>query len=385
MKNFENLMIVPSTSKVDPNLLCASLMGSWREDVTAWEPEIKSEELLTFLSHLHSVGVNALALHKLKNSKRYEDIIQNIDVINENRSRNIILSLQENACMSLSKLLSKANINYAIIKGLAVAQNYSDKAHRPSGDIDILVSPEDFPRVLSILKPFLNPKYTSDSNTNSLNKVFVLDWLYPSSVSKIDIHTDLEKFQLYNTQELLTESTSFNATNSSITTIAPEYHLRVLCLHFLRHGCWRPLWACDIAAFIEKNSKNLNWDIVANKRSCVHNWISLCFSIVEILLGADLQDVPKEFRNVKMPHWVQRVIMEAWSKPFSFYNGAPNLKTTLLKKPWKLPSSILTRWPNDIESTYIIGANFMPERTRMLHLKTGNRYIKTKLSNFNSK
>ena len=82
MKNFENLMIVPSTSKVDPNLLCTSLMGSWREDVTAWEPEIKTEELLTFLTQLHSVGVNALALHKLKNSKKYEDVIQNIDVIN---------------------------------------------------------------------------------------------------------------------------------------------------------------------------------------------------------------------------------------------------------------------------------------------------------------
>ena len=111
MKNFENIMRVSSTSKVDPDLLCTSLKGSWREDVITWEPEIKTEELLTFLCHLHSVGVNALALHKLKNSKRYEDIIQNIDIINENRSRNIILSLQENACMSLSKLLSKANIN----------------------------------------------------------------------------------------------------------------------------------------------------------------------------------------------------------------------------------------------------------------------------------
>ena len=71
MKNFENLMIVPSTSKVDPDLLCSSLKRSWRKDVTTWEPEIKTEELLTFLGHLHSVGVNALALHKLKNSKRY--------------------------------------------------------------------------------------------------------------------------------------------------------------------------------------------------------------------------------------------------------------------------------------------------------------------------
>ena len=76
MKNFENLMIVPSTSKVDPDLLCSSLKRSWRKDVTTWEPEIKTEELLTFLGHLHSVGVNALALHKLKNSKRYEDIMR---------------------------------------------------------------------------------------------------------------------------------------------------------------------------------------------------------------------------------------------------------------------------------------------------------------------
>lgn len=46
---------------------------------------------------------------------------------------------------------------------------------------------------------------------------------------------------------------------TSIRVPAAEDHFRLVAIHLLSHGAWRPLWLCDIAAMLEDLPQDFNW------------------------------------------------------------------------------------------------------------------------------
>jgi hypothetical protein len=45
---------------------------------------------------------------------------------------------------------------------------------------------------------------------------------------------------------------------AKIRILGAEDHLRLLCLHLLKHGAWRPLWLCDVAAALESRPSSFD-------------------------------------------------------------------------------------------------------------------------------
>jgi hypothetical protein len=140
-----------------------------------------------------------------------------------------------------------------------------------------------------------------------------------------------------------------------IRVLCAEDHLRILCLHLLKHWAGRPLWLCDVAAALESRPSHFDWDRCLGKDQRRANWILCTIKLAHQLLGARLGNIPLRDQNV--PAWLIPSVMEQWNAP-----SAPNLPLALgqirkhLLEPTKLLKDLHKRWPNPIQATMDAGA-----------------------------
>jgi len=111
-----------------------------------------------------------------------------------------------------------------------------------------------------------------------------------------------------------------------------EDHLRILCLHFLKHGGWRPLWLCDIAVALECRPPDFYWDWffgVDKKRA---QWLFCTLQLTHQLLDVRIDDVPNRDR-VRVPGWLAAAVERVWSKPAPELPSVAFQFNTCLKTP----------------------------------------------------
>jgi hypothetical protein len=72
--------------------------------------------------------------------------------------------------------------------------------------------------------------------------------------------------------ELFARSQLVPLGDSQIRILGDEDHLRIICLHLLRSGAWRPLWLCDVAVALETLSPDFDWDICLGRDPRQADW-----------------------------------------------------------------------------------------------------------------
>ena len=224
------------------------------------------------------------------------------------------------------RLLRSAGIEPILLKGWAVSRLYPESGLRPSGDIDVHVPPEQRSAAEAVLNRQENQRYWVD-----------LD------------HDELTRFGERSWEDLYEHSQLVPLHGTAVRVLGAEDQLRALCLHFLKHGGWRPVWLCDIAAALESRPGNFDWERCLGTKAREREWVLCTIQLAGRLLDAELGDTPV---SGALPAWLPTALLKQWSEPsISFL---PRMITDV-RRNWRTPRKLLAhvaqRWPNPIQAT----------------------------------
>ena len=174
--------------------------------------------------------------------------------------------------------------------------------------------------------------------------------------AKVDLHAEL-KDRMPPLGSVYARGIRVELNGAALRVPADEDHLRMLALHFLRHGGWRPLWLCDIAVLLESISEDFDWELCLGHDARVSQWMSGVIMLAERLLGAPIHHLPRRHLPEDLPGWLVRTVIREWGAPRRYVQGHMPLSHAL-KKPWILPAQLRLRWPNGLSAGLEINAPF---------------------------
>lgn len=322
----------PSTGRA----LARILTGCWREnpvaiDVTegstsAADEVIDNARLETLLPALIGSGAGALAWRRLRHSALSgEPAAQELQKLHLRQA--LEAKLGEREIVRVFETLRGAGIETVLIKGWSTARLYPEAGLRAPGDIDLLVDPADKTATSQVLG------VPVDEGIN--NK-----WDVKSQVPALYHTTTAALFE--RRQHVMMGATP-------IAVLGTEDHLRVLCLHFLKHGAWRPLWLCDIAAALEFRPANFSWERCLGQEPRCADAIACALGLAHQLLGASVAGTPIEARAQSLPRWMVPVVLRAWQIPLVTHHQLeiPMRKAIRAEGFWP---ALNKRWPNPIQA-----------------------------------
>jgi hypothetical protein len=218
-----------------------------------------------------------------------------------------------------------------LMKGWSLARLYPQLGLRPYGDFDLIVSPEGLPSANSLLA--------------GIHDVGV------------DLeHEEITRFDRRPFSEIYSRSRLATVGDVQVRVLGEEDQLRALCIHFLKHGGWGPLWLCDIALLVESRSAGFDWELCLGQRRHLRSWVTAALLLAHLLLGMELEGVPLHSQRRQLPRWLVATVLEQWASPPLAYRSTFR---SCLSQPRRLAEAIADRWPpNPIVSTLLRGARF---------------------------
>jgi hypothetical protein len=131
--------------------------------------------------------------------------------------------------------------------------------------------------------------------------------------------------------------------------LGPEDHLRLLCLHLLRHGLTRPLWLCDVGAALESRSVDFDWEYLLSGNRQRAEWVVCALGLAHRLLGGRLDRAPAAVQAYTLPRWLVPAAIRQWGRPMMIYTSRPI--ASYLHQPQGVLHGLRERWQNPIEAT----------------------------------
>ena len=139
--------------------------------------------------------------------------------------------------------LRRAAIEPIVFKGWAAAQTYPERGARPLGDLDLVIHPAQLEAAQEVLE---------DSGRFEI----LIDL----------VHMEIDLLDQRRFDDLLARSCLLRLGDIEVRVLGPEDQLRALCIHLLKHGAYRPLWLCDIAAALEHRPARFDWERCLGER-----------------------------------------------------------------------------------------------------------------------
>jgi Uncharacterised nucleotidyltransferase len=189
--------------------------------------------------------------------------------------------------------LRAAGVEAMLIKGWAIARRYPEPALRPYGDLDLCVRPEQFDAAQGVLQ---------ESGRRKL---------------PIDLHCGVERLDYESADTLFDRAIIVPGDGTMVLMPSEEDHLRMMCLHLLRHGAWRPIWLCDVALAIETRSAGFDWKRFYGRDSTRREWLGCVVKLARDLLGGRCDEALIANNTRPAPRWLMRTIERRWSRWFN--------------------------------------------------------------------
>jgi hypothetical protein len=257
----------------------------------------------------------------------------------------------------LSELFAEAGLEPLFFKGAVVGRHYSEAHLRPSGDIDICAPPGRYDELRNLLRRCSNSLLSSPGiGLSQETGEFFVNCGPGEGLCQVDLHSSLDRFALPSLEAVFLRSKLINFGETSIRVPAAEDHLRLVAIHALSHGAWRPVWLCDISAMLEDLPQDFDWDRCLGDDPRIAHWISSTIELAHRLLGACADRVPSSSRVQRLPKWFTRTVLDEWQTPVAERYRGVSLGVALAHPqrwldPRKLVVDITTRWPNGIQAT----------------------------------
>ncbi|MGA9772816.1 MAG: nucleotidyltransferase family protein [Blastocatellia bacterium] len=313
------------------SLIAMVLNGSWRRSHPPLE--ISAEELDKIAPLLLGSGAAALGWWRIRNSHLHQTPAA-LQFQQAYRLHAVQAAIHESEIQAVMKLYNSTGIEPLLVKGWSVARFYPEMGLRPYGDIDLCFRPKHYDR--------------AEATRNS-----------PEGIKyNVDLHKGFEKLDDQSVDELFARSEILRLGDVEVRVLRLEDQLRLLCTHFLRHGAWRPLWLCDIAAIVESLPSSFDWHLclTANRRQT--DLIACSVGLAHQLLGARVTDTPVSRRAGNLPNWLVPAVLKQWKRSHALDHTAPELMSVSLRHPTHIPKALRRRWPNPVEATFNLKAPF---------------------------
>jgi len=304
------------------------LEGSWRNHVPRLD--MSAAEIGTVTPLLLASGAGALGYWKSRSQTK---------TIVELRASYLRYAAQakryERKLQEVIHRLKSVGIEPVLIKGYAISRLYPETGLRPSGDIDLCIPVDAYQRANVALRASKDDGFCVDLS-----------------------HDEITKFDDRTFEDLYKHSEEIELDGTTIRVPRPEDHLRILCLHFLKHGAWRPLWLCDIALLLE--TPDLEWGRCLPCNLKHKHWVLCTIGLAQQLLKAEIQSPLPDRQMIRsLPPWLVPAVLKQWCEPYAPH--IPPIRFQLrrcLEAPSELFSDLARRWPNPIQATIDMNGRF---------------------------
>lgn len=300
-------------SRTRSDLLCQLLSGSWRSHPPP--ATLSAAELEAIAPLLHGSGAAGLAWRSVRDSTLA--CLPSADGLRQAYRLQVLRnSIREKEIHEIFMLLRSTGIDAILVKGWAAARSYPECGLRPYGDIDLVVLPAQRAAAVELLAG----RELVDFEHEELDKGREIETLFERS-QQID----------------------------GIRFLGPEDHLWMISSHFLKHGGWRPLWLCDIAAALEAQPGGFDWDRCLGTNKTQARGIECCATLAHHLLGARVE------HTIGLPAWFAPAVRRQWENAHYQKHQLPK---PIADSLWDLPDSLRRRWPDPITATTLTGGPF---------------------------
>jgi hypothetical protein len=308
-------------------LLATLLAGAWR----TCPPELRgfAEALAALAPLLVESGAASLVWRRVRDCDSLDSRVAQ-QLQQAYRYSTIQGDLHQHEIKLVFTLLRSVGVEPVLVKGWAAARLYPKVGLRPSGDIDLCVHPAQYDRAEAALNDWTDHQFA------------------------LDLHKGFSTLDQESADVLYSRSQLVGLGDVNIRVLAREDHLRVLCLHFLRHGAFRPLWLCDIAAAVEGRPSDFDWDLCLSRNRRRADWVACTIGLAHQLLGASVDDTPVKRRSEQLPGWLIPTALRQWDAPSTMEHGVMRHRAAMvsyLRHPSGLLNDLRNRWPNPIEAT----------------------------------
>lgn len=340
-------------------LVAHVLEGAWRREPPSLN--FSPLELVRTASLLVGSGAGALAWNRVSRVPRLRDKPE-ATILQENYRSLVVEEMKYAASLRfLVQLFAAAGLEPLFFKGSVAARHYSETHLRPPGDIDICAPPGRYDETRDLLRRYSILRLSSPGTGLSQETgQFAVN--FDPGARIVDLHSSLDRFGLPSLEAVFARSEVIKLGETSIRVPAAEDHFRLVAIHLLSHGAWRPLWLCDIAAMLEDLPQDFNWGRCLGDEPRIARWISSVIELAHRLLGACADRVPPSSRIQRLPKWFTRTVLNEWQTPVAARYGGTSLAFALahpqrLVDPRKLVVEIKSRWPNGIQATFETGGH----------------------------
>jgi hypothetical protein len=313
-------------------LVADVLAGAWRRSPSVLK--ISCGELAEVTPLVLKSGAGALGWWRVRNSD-LQATAAAMQLQEAHRFYAINAAFYERDIEHVFSVLKSAGIEAILIKGWAAAQLYPEPGLRPSGDIDLVISSEQYEKAERLLRS--HEGYHIDLK-----------------------HREITEYDDRSFDELFARSRLLRLGKVEVRVLGAEDHLRVLCIHMLKHGAWRPLWLCDIAAALESLPTDFDWDLCLSNNPRRANWVKVAIGLAYKLLGVQVDDPTILHAADNLPNWLLPATLRQWSWRLVPDKGQLCMPALLssLRNPSKLLEEIRVRWDRPIAATMMLHRPF---------------------------
>jgi Uncharacterised nucleotidyltransferase len=292
------------------DLVAAVLRGSWRTDPP--QPEFTVPQLDSIVPQLVGTGAAGLAWRVVSHDAELAasqpgQRLWEAWMLEVGRA-----GAQRRQLFDVVQRTSAAGLDPLLIKGWSVARHYPGPGLRPSADIDLCLRPEEEAAGRGVV----------------------------SGMSAALDFDHLEELEGETIEALFDRSIVVELDGLPVRLAGPVDELRILCLHFLKHGGWRPLWLCDIAMLCERSPESA--EHASSGAGRVHEYVRAAIGLAHQLLGAEGAGTSPP------PRWMVSAVRREWGSPIKIRARGP-LAPVL---PWRrFLKDLPGRFPNAVAAT----------------------------------
>ena len=322
-------MLLPKPSLgIAPSALTGLLAGSWRREPP---PVPMPEGLATLVPLLLRGGVAGLAWRVLRGGGR-SDAPPLSALQDAHRYQALETRVQQRAIASAVSVLRAEGVEPLLGKGRALSRLYPEPGLRPAGDVDLYVPPPQVDLARSALAA--------------------------QGLGGIDLHAGAAELADRRWEELVDRSVCLEIGATAVRVFGAEDHARLIALHLLRHGAWRPLWLCDLAVSVELQPVSFDWDRLLAGDPRRADGVGCALALARDLLGACLDGAPRRVRARVLPRWVVPSVLRLWHDAERVPQSQRRPWTAAPKRPLAALRALLDRWPGPVEATANLRAPF---------------------------